>query len=55
MRDAELLARVSSAAFAPQPLSVEQMSSGQVNGDPAPTEPLDRLAVEGLGGPPFTQ
>ena len=46
----ELIARVHAAALAPQPLAVEQMRAGQFHADTGPAEPLDRLAVQPLGG-----
>src|SRR6201996_5135943 len=45
-----LFARVDPALLTAQPLSVEQMRPGQIQRDPAATEPLDRLPVMLLGG-----
>ena len=52
MSGAELLARGLAAALAAQPLAVAEMGAGQLGGHPALPEPLDRLAVVLLGGPP---
>jgi hypothetical protein len=46
--DTQLLARADAAVLATQPFAVHEMRPGQVNGDPAAAESLDRLAVEGL-------
>src|SRR5262245_10561401 len=55
VRRAQLLARVHPPLLAAQPLAVEQPGAGEV--DPAATarEPLDRLAVELLGGVAFAE
>ena len=47
---AQLLARVQAAALAAQPFAVEQMGAGELHADAGAAEPLDRLAVEALGG-----
>jgi hypothetical protein len=47
---AELLARIDAAAFAPQPFAVEQMGPGQLRAHAAAAQPLDRRAVQALGG-----
>jgi hypothetical protein len=46
----ELLTRVHTAPIAPQPFAVDQVRAGQFGADAGPAEPLDRLAVQRLGG-----
>src|SRR4051812_34183056 len=46
---AQLLARVDPAVLAAQPLSVEQMSPGELGTKPGPCQSLDRLAMQALG------
>jgi hypothetical protein len=53
--DAELLARVHSAALAPQPLAIQQMAAGELNADTAAAKARDRLAVQTLGGMTLAQ
>src|SRR3954447_10486776 len=50
VRSAQLLASVQAPFLAAQPFSVEQMGAGEVDPDARAREPLDRLAVEALGG-----
>ena len=50
MRGAQLLAGLDEPVLAAQPLAVEEVGAGEMNGDPAAGEPLDRLAVERPGG-----
>src|SRR5437879_13863847 len=47
---AQLLASVDPAALAAQPFAVEEVSAGELHPDASPGEPLDRLAIEPLGG-----
>ena len=47
---AQLLARVHAPVLAPEPFAVEQTGAGELDADPGALEPLDRLAVERLGG-----
>jgi hypothetical protein len=47
---AQLLARVEALAFAAQPFAVEEVGAGECNADAGAAEPVDRLAVEALGG-----
>jgi hypothetical protein len=49
VRGAQLLARVTAAALAAQPLAVEQVRAGQLRADPGAAEPLDRLEIPALG------
>ena len=49
VRSAQLLARVHAPVLAAQPLAVQEVGAGAVDDDAAPAEPLDRLAVEGVG------
>ena len=44
------VARVDAAVLAAQPLAVEQVRAGELGTQPGPAEPLDRLAVQALGG-----
>jgi len=46
---AKLLASVGALAFAAQPLAVQEVAAGEVDGDAGPGEPLDGLAVEWAG------
>ena len=46
VRGAQLLARVDAPVLAAQPLAVHQVGAGEMDGDPAALEPLDRLAVQ---------
>src|SRR6185503_8305680 len=46
----KLIARIDAAAFAAQPLAVEQVRPGQLGPERRATEPGDRLDVETLGG-----
>ena len=50
VRGAQLLAGVDAAVLAAQPLAVEQVRAGERDADAGAAEPLDRLAVEPLGG-----
>ena len=50
MARAQLLARVDPAALAAQPLAVEQVGAGELEAHAGAAKPLDRLAVEALGG-----
>ena len=47
---AQLRARVDAAILAAQPLAVEQVRAGELGTQPRAAEPLDRLAIEPLGG-----
>src|SRR4051794_41829062 len=47
---AQLLARVEPAALPAQPFAVQEVSAGELHPDASPGEPLDRLAIEPLGG-----
>ena len=55
MGGAQLLARVDAAALAAQPLAVEQVGAGELRTQRRSAEPLDRLAVERVGGRPLAQ
>lgn len=46
--DSQFLPCVDSSAFAPQPLAVDQVGSGQIDSDPSSTESIDRLDIEVL-------
>jgi len=46
---AQLLARGTAAAFAAQPLPVQQVRAGKGDAEPGPAERADRLAVQPLG------
>ena len=50
VRGAQLLAGVEAAALAAQPLAVEEMRAGQLGAHAGAAEPVDRLAVQALGG-----
>ena len=52
VRGAQLRARVDAAILAAQPLAVEQVGAGELGTQPGAAQPLDRLAVEALGGSP---
>jgi hypothetical protein len=52
---AQLLARVASAALAAQPFAVQEMTAGELDVDAGAGEPLDRLAIERLGGFPVAE
>ena len=52
---AQLLARVDPAILAAQPLAVEQMRAGDLRTEPGTPQPLDRLAVQLVGGRPVAQ
>src|SRR5262249_60965083 len=47
---AQLPARVDASAFAAQPLPIDEVCAGEVRTDPRAAQPVDRLAVKGLGG-----
>src|SRR3954465_12277244 len=47
---AQLLPRVEPAALPTQPFAVQEVSAGELHPDASPGEPLDRLAIEPLGG-----
>src|SRR5580704_13221548 len=47
---AQLLAGVSAAALAAQPLAVEQVSAGELRADAGTAQPFDRLPVQSVGG-----
>ena len=49
MCGAQLLVRIEAAVLAAQPLAVKQVGAGQLDADPGPAEPLDRLGVQGFG------
>ena len=49
MGGAQLFARVHATALAAEPFAVEQARAGELDADPRALEPLDRLAVEGVG------
>jgi hypothetical protein len=46
---AQLLARVTAAALAAQPLSVEEVRAGKLRADPGTAQPVDRLEIQPLG------
>ncbi len=50
VRGAQLLAGVQAPLLAAQPFAVEEMGASELGADPRAGEPLDRLAVEALGG-----
>jgi hypothetical protein len=50
VRRAKLLAGVDPAALAAQPLAVEEMGAGELRTQPGTAQPLDRLAVQRVGG-----
>ena len=50
MGDPQLLASVGTAVLAAQPLAVEQVRAGEFGPQRSTAEPVDRLAVEALGG-----
>jgi hypothetical protein len=50
VRDAKLVARVDSAALAPQPLSIEEMGPRELASQTGEAQVLDGLAVKLLGG-----
>ena len=50
VRAAELIAGVTPAPLAAQPLAVEQVGAGQIHPQAGAAEAVDRLAVEVLGG-----
>jgi hypothetical protein len=52
---AQLPARVDAPALAAQPLPVQQVRAGQLRTQPGPAQPVDRLAVELVGGRPAAQ
>src|SRR5206468_3471495 len=47
---AELRARIGTPALAAQPLAVEQVRAGEFRTQPRTTQPLDRFAIQALGG-----
>jgi len=47
---AQLLARVQAAAFVTQPFAVDEVSAGERRANPRAPEPLDRLAIQRVGG-----
>src|SRR5215469_18119940 len=49
MRGAQLLARIDSAAFAPQPFPVEQLPAGEFHAQAGTSEQRDRVAVIAFG------
>ena len=51
----QLLASVGAPVLAAQPLAVEQVRAGQFGPERSTAEPVDRLAVEALGGPALAQ
>ena len=46
---AQLLARIGAAAFAAQPLAVQQVGAGELRADAGPAQVRDRLPVKALG------
>ena len=52
---AQLLARVDPAILAAQPLAVEEVRAGELRTEPGAPQPLDRLAIQLVGGRPVAQ
>lgn len=50
MGKVKLLAGFQAPVRATQPFAVQELSTGEVDGDPGPGEALDRLSVERVGG-----
>jgi hypothetical protein len=50
VRRAQLLARIEAAAITAQPLPVEEMRTGEVRTELSAAQPVDRLAIEVVGG-----
>ena len=50
MGRAQLLARVDPAILAAQPLAIEQVRAGELRTQPGAAQPLDRLAIQLVGG-----
>ena len=50
VRGAQLRTRVDPAILAAQPLAVEQVRAGELGPQPGAAQPLDRLAIQPLGG-----
>ena len=55
MRKGQLHARVHASALTPQPLAVQEVGPGEINGDMGPTEPVDLPHHEAVAGPQMTQ
>jgi hypothetical protein len=55
VRGTQLPARVDAPALAAQPLPVQQVRAGQLRPQPGPAQPVDRLAVQLVGGRPAAQ
>jgi hypothetical protein len=53
--DAQLLSCVEAPLLAPQPLAVQEVSTGELRNDRAAPEPIERLAVQRFGGVTFGQ
>ncbi len=49
---AQLLARVDPAILAAQPLAIEKVRAGELWTEPGAPQPLDRLAIQIVGGRP---
>src|SRR5580700_5326109 len=49
-RGTQLLPGLAAAALASQPLAVDQVGAGKLQANACPTQPFDRLAVQGVGG-----
>ena len=54
-RRSQLLAGIDPAVLPTQPLAIQQVGAGEMDGHTAALEPFDRLAVEGVGGLAVTQ
>ena len=50
----ELFPGVGAAVFPAQPFAVQQVSAGEFRAEPGPAEPVDRLAVQAVGGQELT-
>jgi hypothetical protein len=48
--DTQLLARINAAVLAAQPLPVEQVRPGELRTQPRTAQPIDRFAVQAVGG-----
>src|SRR5438094_7688353 len=47
---AQLLTRIDAPALAAQPLAIEQMRAGEFGTEPGTAQPIDRFAIEVVGG-----
>ena len=50
MGGAQLLTRIDAPALAAQPLAIEQMRVGEFGTEPGTAQPIDRFAIEVVGG-----